>query len=446
MKILILGAGISGLSLAWFLQKKLGDQASIAIIEKEEEVGGWISTSKTGGFLFEKGPSSFRWKGAGEATLALVHELGLTDQLIVPQGKKRFLWKEGALQQLPSSLSSSLFSPLMRGAGKAFLRQLCFPPKVEENDLSIEKYAISRFGEDLARTMIEPMVLGIYGGDSRQLSMQSCFPKLCELEQQHGTLLKGFLFCKKEKKPQDIPEAPFYSFLEGMGTLPKALASKISAEIYLKRSVERLTVSENKVRAHFKEGVLEADYLFSTLPARALAPLVSCLDPAFESLLQKIPSASIDLVQFGFQKQLLKHAGFGYLIPSSEKEKLLGAIFGSAIFPQQKYYSEETRLSFLLGGARHADLFTESCENSIEIALRCLKEHLDISCFPDQILHHRLTHAIPQYLVGHAGLVKMIEERSHALSSKIILLGNSFYGVSVNDCIARAKKIAEEFN
>ena len=38
----ILGSGISGLALAWFLKQRHGDKAQVTVIEKSPIRGGWI--------------------------------------------------------------------------------------------------------------------------------------------------------------------------------------------------------------------------------------------------------------------------------------------------------------------------------------------------------------------------------------------------------------------
>jgi protoporphyrinogen oxidase len=65
-KVVILGGGVSGLSTAYFLGKRFGNNVSISLVEKEKDhLGGWIQsdvvTSNDGyRFLFDRGARSLR--------------------------------------------------------------------------------------------------------------------------------------------------------------------------------------------------------------------------------------------------------------------------------------------------------------------------------------------------------------------------------------------------
>lgn len=61
-KVVVIGGGISGLSTAFYLQKKgkeNGLSLDITLIEKSETLGGKVQTLHRDGFVIEKGPDSF---------------------------------------------------------------------------------------------------------------------------------------------------------------------------------------------------------------------------------------------------------------------------------------------------------------------------------------------------------------------------------------------------
>ena len=70
-KVIVIGAGISGLSAAYWLVRKGFD---VEIFERENRVGGVIQTLREDGYLFEKGPNSFldngveTWNSAANST------------------------------------------------------------------------------------------------------------------------------------------------------------------------------------------------------------------------------------------------------------------------------------------------------------------------------------------------------------------------------------------
>ncbi len=78
-RVIVLGGGISGLSLAWYLSKF--ETCEVILLEREARVGGFLQTISTDGFLFEKGPKIFK-AARSTALLELIEALGLTQQRI----------------------------------------------------------------------------------------------------------------------------------------------------------------------------------------------------------------------------------------------------------------------------------------------------------------------------------------------------------------------------
>ncbi len=186
-RVAILGAGITGLSVAWYLKKKYRNALEIAIYEKSGRAGGWIESFTKEGFRFEGGPRGFRPKGQGEATLELISELGLTKEL-VPSNRKaqvRYIAHKGKLR---------VFSPfylLQQGVVRSLWCDLKTPASSLEDE-SIAQFAQRRFKRGIAEGVIDPLVHGIFAGDPKQLSIRSCFPKIWQAEQRYGSVLKGF--------------------------------------------------------------------------------------------------------------------------------------------------------------------------------------------------------------------------------------------------------------
>src|SRR5262245_23718577 len=105
-RIIILGAGISGLSLGWFLKRRFGSRIKLQIFEKSSRAGGWIQTVREKGFLFEQGPRSLRSHGSGLETLMLLEQLGMENEVIAANqaSRNRYLWINKKLHRLPNGL------------------------------------------------------------------------------------------------------------------------------------------------------------------------------------------------------------------------------------------------------------------------------------------------------------------------------------------------------
>ncbi|MCE5317428.1 MAG: protoporphyrinogen oxidase [Parachlamydia sp.] len=433
---IILGGGISGLSLAWQLQKD--SDAKVTLVEQAPRLGGWIETLHKNGFLFDRGPRSCRSRGSGLATLQLIEELGLEAEVIPasPAARRRYLYLDKRLQAMPNSLPGLLFSPVTNGLFKALwqdIRTRGGPGR----DESVADFAERRMGRAFAERFFDPLVTGIFAGDMHKLSLRACFPFLAEWEEQHGGIVRALF--KKKKRPSDL--SPFiqqmlktsiFSFRNGMETLPQRLAERLNVDILLGEAVEALHADRGSVRLSSGR-TLDADHIFSTLPAHSLQKLLP-----FSATLNQIPYASTAVVNLGYRKRILKKEGFGYLIPSSEREQVLGVVFDSSAFPQQG--TDETRLTVMLGDSRIPDFGAWSKEKFLSIAQEALMRHLGIDQTPDLAEIKIAPRAIPQYLVGHLDRLRTMEQEARRYP-KLTLLGSSFYGVSVNDCIARSSHL-----
>jgi protoporphyrinogen/coproporphyrinogen III oxidase len=416
-RVIILGAGISGLAHAWYLKKRYGKEIELNILEKEPRAGGWIHTHFQNGFLFEQGPRGFRPQEKGGTTLELVRDLGLEDELVAASAKamRRYLWIQGRL--IPIGL------PLLLQCGllTAFLRDFRRKPS-QDLDETIASFCTRHCGKEWAETLIAPLVRGVFCGDSRELSMRSCFPALWDLDAKRKSVMKAMMVRKKSPLP------PLFSFKRGMETLPKTLAEKLAPHLLLHTPAQKISVKENRVIIALPDRQLEADLLISTLPVHALLPIWQ----EAPALLRTIEYQTLALVNFGFTGQKLTKRGYGFLIPPSEQEEIYGMTWDSEIFPQQNQ-GEMTRISVLLPSADEAQLLLT--------ARKALKRMLKIE-EPAAFAVSHAVRAIPQYTLGHEEKMRVI---SSELPSCIRLAGTLQGGVGVNDCIAQAHRAEIQF-
>lgn len=447
-KIVILGAGISGLSLGWYLKKRFKNSLDLTMIEKNKTAGGWIKTIEKEGFLFELGPRSCRTAHNGVKTLQLVEELNLMDQVILPNPlqKKRYIYKDQKLIEIPSGILSLFSSPLKTSFFYAFYRDLFGKKALRVDDESIDEFAKRKFGSEIAKIFFDPLTSGIYAGNSRGLSLKSCFPILYELEQEYDSILKGMILKKRKIDEmstfvQQTKKHPLFSFKNGMQTLTSALSQQLHSHLLFSSDMTKLDIGPSQTTLYFKtRPPIVADHVFSTIAPHHLAPLIT-LSP-LNSYLNEFESASVAVVSLGFKTQVIKNQGFGYLIPSNENEEILGVVFDSFVFKEQNRSSNETRLTVMIGGDRFINFHRYNEDDFLNIALKAIRKHLNIETLPD-VSHVRIArNAIAQYYVGHEKRVQAVQA---VTPPHFQLLGSSFYGVSVNDCIAKSRIIAENF-
>src|SRR5438874_1859738 len=107
-KIVIAGAGISGLALAYRLARLLLE-AQITVLEERNRPGGTIWTERREGFQIEIGANGFR--DTKLSTLSLCRDLSLESRLVPasdPSSRNRFLFLNGKLRMLPQGPGSFL--------------------------------------------------------------------------------------------------------------------------------------------------------------------------------------------------------------------------------------------------------------------------------------------------------------------------------------------------
>ena len=435
MKIVIIGGGVSGLTAAWSLQQK-DPQAEIILLEKSPRLGGWIQSHIEDDFLFEYGPRSCRSYGNGQSTLKLIEDLGLSEQIVYgsPSAKKKYLFLDGKLREVPSCLKSMFASSLFWKSTPALLKEVFISPSDNEDE-SIYDFVSRRMGTHIAETFFDPIISGIYAGDIRYLSVKACFPIMKEWEQKYGSIVRG-LFAKKEKKKESGKIIPsIFTLKDGLETITHTLVRKFKGQVLLNANVTRLLKKGNKIHVHLDDKVIEADRVVSTLSSHDLQNLI----PEMKDLLSKQKKSSVAVVALGYKENVLSKEGFGYLIPRKEKEKILGVVWDSSVFPRTV---GESRLSVMMGGAHMSDFNKYTEEGFVREALEAVDRHMGVKLKPKMIKCFIAREAIPQYFVGHDRWVRDVEAGVKRFSPSLTMLGTSFYGVAVNDCIAKALSLA----
>src|SRR5437867_468633 len=107
-KIVIVGAGISGLAIAYRLQERLAD-ADIIVLERDARPGGAAGTLHEQGFQIEIGPNGFL--DTKPTTLELCRQIGLGERLVPASdaaSKNRYLFLGDRLRALPGSITALL--------------------------------------------------------------------------------------------------------------------------------------------------------------------------------------------------------------------------------------------------------------------------------------------------------------------------------------------------
>jgi protoporphyrinogen/coproporphyrinogen III oxidase len=415
--VTIVGAGISGLSCAWAL-KKLGIDA--VVLEASSRAGGVIRTEKINGYQIEAGPNSFQ---AAAPALQLVDEAGLWDALMPPApNAPRFVYWNGKLRRFP-------FGPLTVSAIARIFREP-FVASESPADESVRDFFIRRVGRQAHDRLVAPALTGIYAGDTANLSMAAVFPKILEMEREHGSLTRGFLKTLRRRgktgglsRPR--PKGVVFSFPQGVETLPKRLA-------------EQLNIKYNIAGAR----IGDAPVTVLAVPAYKTVELLQDRQAVLATLLQKIQYApmviaAVSLPEHSFNAPL---EGFGFLVPRNQGLHLLGALFSSALFPDRAPKGQEL-LTCFIGGMFEPDAIDWPNERVWDVVCTEMKSALRTSEMPQPVALFRQPHAIPQYNIGHERWVAAVKSELNNVPG-LFIAANYLEGVSVPACIDQSNRTA----
>lgn len=401
----ILGGGISGMSAAWYLRKRY-PEAKIQLFEKSDRLGGVIGTQRAERWLFEEGPRTFQ-ESRSHCLLELIEELGLKNQLLASskEAQERYIFSSGKLLSFKTFLPDLLYA-------------LCKEPfraKSDEEDESIASFARRRLGEKITKLLVDPMILGIYAGDIEKLSMRSSLPFFFSLEKKGKSLL-SFLFSQKKK-------SHLFTLRQGIYSLIETIEKKADIEIHYNATVERLDAFGVVVNGKF----YHSDQTFSALPAHVIGKLSDLSCNFFSNGLHVVHQIYEDETP-----SILEKPGFGYLVPSVEKQEILGMVFDSSIFPEQGEKSFLRLTGMIREGAKEPNIIMQ----------KAVIDHLGIRKKPLQSFHRHYESAIPQFQVGYHREIFAFEEKMKQKFPHLFLLGNYFEGgPSVEACVARSKKM-----
>lgn len=449
MKISIVGAGISGLATAQaILARKPG--AEVVVFEASQRVGGkvWTEASPEG-YLCEGGVNGFLDKIP--RTLELCRLTGVTPVAADEAAKKRYVYSRGRLHKLPEKPQEFFTSGLLTLPGRLRVIYELFAGGTSNSDETLQEFASRRLGGEAFDRLIDPMASGVFAGDASKLSLKSCFPRIHEVETEYGSLIRGLLSLQKKARkagskntPGAGPAGTLTSFGGGMAVLTDALATQLGTRIQLNSPIQTISREADRYLLQSADGSeYESDVLILAAPAHAQAQMLQSFDQDLSRLLSEIPYPALSICCFGYRKQQVGKVldGFGFLVPSKEKRSVLGTLVDSNIFPGRAP-DHSVLLRSMIGGARVPELALLPDAELISRVKADLQGILGVHAEPDFIRIFRHKRAIPQYNVGHAHRLETIENKLQ-IHPGLILTGNAFKGVSLNDCVVNAEKIAE---
>jgi protoporphyrinogen/coproporphyrinogen III oxidase len=442
-KALIIGGGISGLSAAYYLSK-----AGIrpTLLERKPRVGGVIQTSVVQGCVLEEGPDGFM--AAKPWAMNLIRELGLADQVMGSNDHSRvtYIVKKGKLVPMPEGLMMMVptkILPLVEtrllswGAkirmGLEFFRQ---PPDGPQPDRSVHDFLLDHYGQECIDYLAEPLLAGVYGGDPRNMSVNSVLARFVEIESKYGSLTRGVLAAPR---PKNSGGSFLLTLKGGLGDLIEAL--RPSADV-VQADVETLETTPGGFRVRANGDWLEAEHVVVATPAGDAARVVQSMQPELAGLLEGIPYTSSITLALGYRQATFDHPleGHGFLVPKKERKYILGCTWVGNKF-EHRVPGNMVLLRCFLGG----DSLGLSDQELVDAARSDLRSIMGLEAEP--VFHNaaRWPHSMAQYTVGHAQRVARIEELVGAIPG-FYLAGNAYHGIGIPDCVRMGQEAAAKIS
>lgn len=448
-RIVIVGAGLSGLSAAFRLHRARPD-VSITILERSTRPGGNIWTERRDGFQVETGPNGFL--DAKPSTLQLCRDLGLGDKLIhgsEAARKNRYLFWRGKLRMLPNSLWSFLTNGILSWRGKVNLLMERYRRRLSDiGDKSVHDFALRRAGREVAEILADAMVTGIHAGDPKLLSIDAAFPRVAQFEREYGSVMRGFTAIgrtrRAEAKARGEQSQPgrMWSFRDGLRVMVEALRDQCGAKILHGVAVKRIRKECNWIIEGEGQDRWEADAVVLTCHGPEQAAQVADLDTTLADGIGAIPYAKVAVVAVGYRETDIpnKLDGFGYIAPQSLKRDLLGVQWCSSVYPNRA--PAGCVLWRALCGGWHRPEMVDWDDTRLLAAVRVeLQAAMGVTAEPAFVQIVRWPRAIPQYTLGHIDRVAAIEARL-ANHPGLFLGGNLYHGVAMNDCTEQGEVLA----
>ncbi len=455
-KVAIIGGGITGLSAAYNLQKLAIENKldiTFTLLEASGQLGGKISTKKIDGYTIETGPDSFleRKLSAGQ----LASDVGLKDRLVNNATGKAYVLvndvlhpiPDGAVMGIPTKLSpfitTGLFTPLGKLRAAA---DLLLPKGNQTGDQSLGHFFRRRLGSEVVENLIEPLLSGIYAGDIDKLSLQSTFPQFQKVEDKYRSLILGMKATTPpvSREERKVKKAHFQTITSGLSSLVDAIQQQLPDEsISVGVKVKSIDKKEGKYVIQTSSGKDElVDYVVIATSHQTTRTLLEPYDVLEE--FKEIPSTSVATVAMGYPIEAITSNldGTGFVVARNSNYTITACTWTHKKWPHT-VPAGKALLRCYVGKATDESIVFKSDDEIIKAVKSDLENILGITANPDFAIISRWVESMPQYMVGHKDRVKKMKLKVANQLPNVFVVGSSFEGIGLPDCIDQGKKVAE---
>lgn len=456
-RIAIVGAGVTGLSSAYFIKKARPD-IEVTIYEASNRVGGKIQTYRTEGYTIELGPESYL--GRKQIMTDIAKDIGLEEQLVTNKTGQSYIYAKNKLYPIPGGsilgvptdikpfLKTKLISPL--GKVRASFDLFKKPLQID-GDISVGSFFRARLGDEILENLIEPLMGGIYGTNIDDLSLMTTFPEFKEREEQFGSLIKGMRYEKEQRKKQrelypGAPKGQFKQFRHGLSSFIEHLRDYIIEQgvtIKYNTSVQDITIEQKKYVIKTENEAHSYDSVLVTTPHQKFLEWFGN-DPAFDYF-KKMDSTTVATVVLAFDESNIinNYDGTGFVIARTSDTKITACTWTSKKWP---FTTPKGKVLIRAYVGKPGDTVVDdhTDEEIVNIVKKDLSQMMTFKGSPDFSIVNRLPKSMPQFHIGHIEQIKSIQSHIRNNYPRLRITGASFEAVGLPDCIQQGKDAVEE--
>lgn len=503
MKVTIVGGGLTGLAVAYYLGRAKPDW-QIQLYEQAPRFGGKIQTQQVDNFVVELGPDSYL--GRKTEMTDLITDLGLVDTLVSNETGQAYVYDRGTIHPIPGGSIMGVPTEMMpfvkatliswMGKLRAGLDYFKKPyPLDVHGDVSIGHFFRYHLGQEMMDKLIEPLLAGIYGGDIYKISLLSTFPHFIQVEQKYGNMVKGMIAAKMSHQKAgvskgargavnegDVPRAGkeamtdaqfdkkqssvksnsgtlkaakgtaaqsgmFRQLTGGLESVVNAIVEQMPSNVTLTTSTLVRNISRTAAGYQYDvngEQNTSDMLIISTPPATYKDWFIG--DDGFDGV-RNMEQSSCAIAIMAFDKATFdgQLKGSGLLITRKTDTPLTACTILNQKWPQTTP-DDKIVLRVFIGKPGNDVVERYSDEALSGLALKEIQRIMDFKASPEWIKINRLIHCMPQYNVGHRAAITAVREHVEKQYPNLYLIGTPFDGIGIPDGVKQAKELVQRLS
>ncbi|KGR79991.1 protoporphyrinogen oxidase [Ureibacillus manganicus] len=452
-KVAVIGGGITGLTAAFYMQRMADEHnlpLDIILIESSLRLGGKIHTLRKDGFIIERGPESFL--DHSNSVRELARELDIEDQMVCNNEGKTYVAVGNNLYPIPTNfvfggpleVSSFITSGIISLSGKIRAAGDLVLPKTDQEDEPIGDFFRRRFGKEVVENLVEPLLAGTFAGDIDHLSLKAMFPQFSQLEKDYRSLILGMRKSKQSIENKMI--GSYQTFQNGLETLIETLEKKLETKrIFKGVKVEKIEKEEEQLKLTLNNmSPIKCDAVILTTPFNATKEILNN-----NSLINEMPQMSystIATVTMAFKKDqsnIDKKDAMSFFVSRNSDYAITTCTWCNHKWNNVAPEGYDLFRAYI--GRVGDEAIVELSDTAIEhTVLHDLKKSIGITGSPEFTVVSRWKESMPQYTVGHEMRMENLRIDLQEQFPNIRLVGSSYEGISVPDCVTQGKNAAKE--